>query len=96
MTLSKFKSRKFWIAVAGGLLVILNDQFGWGIDEAALTQMVTVVVGYIAGQGVVDAVAAKADAEKYASYTSAVAYGGTWKMYDGENFTESSGGPSVQ
>ena len=71
--MDKLRSRKFWIAIVGGLLIILNDQFGWGLDEASVNQFVTIAVGYILGQGAVDAVSANAEAKKYATYVGAVA-----------------------
>jgi uncharacterized membrane protein len=56
--LDKLKSRKFWIAVLSGLLVVLNDQFGWGINPDAIKQFITVMVGYILAEGVADAAGA--------------------------------------
>lgn len=53
--MDKFKSRKFWIAIVTAVLLVVNDQFGIGFDEQTVTSVVTVVVGYILGQGAVDA-----------------------------------------
>ena len=57
--MSKLKSRKFWMAVAAGILVILNDGLGLGIDPEAILAFVGLVVSYILGQGAVDAMAAR-------------------------------------
>lgn len=58
VSVEKLKSRKFWIAVLSGLLVVLNDQFGWSIDPEAIKQFITVMVGYILAEGVADAAGA--------------------------------------
>jgi uncharacterized membrane protein len=56
--LEKLKSRKFWIAVLSGLLVVLNDQMGWGIEPEAIKQFITIMVGYLIAEGAVDAAGA--------------------------------------
>lgn len=56
--LDKLKSRKFWIAVLSGLLVLLNDQFGWGITPDTLNKFVTLMIGYLLAEGAVDAAGA--------------------------------------
>jgi uncharacterized membrane protein len=52
----KLKSRKFWMAVVTGLLVILNDGLGLNLPSDAIKSVVEVVIAYIIGQGAVDAV----------------------------------------
>ncbi len=42
------------MAVGAVLIILVNDVFGLNIDEATLRQVVTVIVGYIVGQGAVD------------------------------------------
>jgi len=51
--LAKLKSRKFLAAIVGGIIVITGNHLG--ISEAVTAQISTIVVGYILGQGVVDA-----------------------------------------
>jgi len=44
------KSRKFWAAIAGLVIVFLGDRAG--VDQAHLVDAVVVVVGYIIGTAV--------------------------------------------
>ena len=52
--MDKLKSRKLLMAVGAVLIILVTDVFGLNIDEATLRQVVTVIVGYIVGQGAVD------------------------------------------
>lgn len=54
--MNKFKSRKFWMALVTGLLIIANDGLGLNLPSEAIKQVVEVVIAYIIGQGAVDAV----------------------------------------
>lgn len=51
---AKLTSRKFWITVVTGLLVLANQAFELGLDEAAIGQFVTVVAAFVVGQGIAD------------------------------------------
>ena len=53
--MDKLRSRKFWMAVAAAVLVILNDGLGLGIDEETVLAFVGLVLGYIFGEAYVDA-----------------------------------------
>jgi uncharacterized protein involved in cysteine biosynthesis len=46
-------SKKFWAAVVG-VVVIMVTNFIPEIDETALTEIVTLIVAYIVGQGLAD------------------------------------------
>jgi uncharacterized membrane protein (DUF441 family) len=48
-----FRSKKF-IAMLVGLVTTLVAKFGWELDEATITQLVSLVAVYIAGQGLAD------------------------------------------
>lgn len=48
-----FKSKKFWMAVTG-ILVVTVSEFVPGVDEAALTNVVALIVAAILGQGMAD------------------------------------------
>jgi hypothetical protein len=50
----KLKSRKFWVAVVGGLILLVNKALGSPIDEATATQLVALVGSYVIGQGIAD------------------------------------------
>jgi len=53
--MEKFKSRKFWTAIVGSLIPIAaqvaTGEVGW---QAAVGMSVTILLGYIFGQGYVD------------------------------------------
>jgi len=50
----KLKSRKFWVAVIGGLLLLVNKALGSPLDEATANQIVAVIGAYVIGQGIAD------------------------------------------
>ena len=52
----KLASRKLWAAVVGSALAAFGNQLG--ISPEVTTTIVQLIVAYIAGQSVVDAVAA--------------------------------------
>ena len=49
-----YKSKKWWAAVVGALLPILNRVSGLDLDATELVLVSTPLVGYILGQGVAD------------------------------------------
>ena len=53
--MEKLKSRKFWMAVATALLIILNDGLGLDLPKEATLQLAAVVIAYIIGEAAVDA-----------------------------------------
>ena len=48
-----FKSKKFWMAVTGIIVVVISD-FVPSIDQADLTKIITLIVAAIAGQAAAD------------------------------------------
>mgnify|MGYP003574951573 CR=1 FL=1 len=52
--MEKLKSRKFLTTVAGVITVIANDMFDLGLDGETILALVTLVAGYVVGQGYVD------------------------------------------
>lgn len=50
----KFKSRKFWLAVTGGILVILNDGLGLNIDSETILSFTGIIISYILGESYID------------------------------------------
>jgi uncharacterized protein involved in cysteine biosynthesis len=46
-------SKKFWASVIGVIVVVITN-FIPEIDETALTEIVTLIVAYIVGQGLAD------------------------------------------
>jgi hypothetical protein len=47
-----FKSKKFWAAIIGALVVTIGTQIGIDPEKAKL--IAEVIVGYIVGQGLAD------------------------------------------
>jgi len=54
--MSKFKSRKLWMAIIAALLIVANQGFELGLPEEAINKIAMLVMSYILGQGAVDAV----------------------------------------
>ena len=52
--MNKLKSRKFILAVASLLFVVLTDLLGVKVDEQTFNTIVMLVASYIVGQGAVD------------------------------------------
>ncbi len=50
----KFKSRKFWLAVVSGILVILNEGLDLGIDQPTVMSFAALVLGWIFAEAYVD------------------------------------------
>lgn len=53
--MNKFKSRKFWMAVVTGLLVIANQGLELNLPEEAMQTVAGVVIAYILGESFIDA-----------------------------------------
>lgn len=47
------RSKKFWVALVGLLLVVLQ-QAGVPLEDGALEQIVQVIMAYLVGQGLAD------------------------------------------
>lgn len=70
--MNKMKSRKFWMAVVTGILIVLNDGLNIGIDQETVLAFAAIVVGYIFGESAVDAVRAKKDKKEPGDHGPAV------------------------
>jgi len=51
---NKLKSRKFWMAVVAGALVIVNQGLDLNLPEDAVNAVAGIVISYILGQAYVD------------------------------------------
>jgi len=58
----KLTSRKFWMAVVTGVLVVLNEGLDLGIDQDAIQKLVFLVSVWIGGETVVDATRTRKEA----------------------------------
>ena len=50
----KLTSRKFWVAVASAVFIILSDGLGLNIDKTVYWQVAIVAIAYILGEAHVD------------------------------------------
>ena len=53
--MSKLKSRKLWMAVVSGLLIVANEGLGLDLPNDAVLTVAGVAITYILGQSYVDA-----------------------------------------
>lgn len=53
--IERLKSRKFLLALAAALLIVLNEGLGLGVDPDAYGWIVSVVVAWILGESYIDA-----------------------------------------
>ncbi len=60
--MSKLKSRKFWMAVVSGLLVVTNQGLGLELPDDTILAFAGIVLGYMVSQGWVDGLEIKAQA----------------------------------
>ena len=54
--MKKFKSYTFWISLLGAVILLINTlgtTFGFGVDEVAITSIVTAVLGIFVTLGVI-------------------------------------------
>tara|TARA_Y100000034_G_C6535449_1_gene230821 strand:+ start:75 stop:278 length:204 start_codon:yes stop_codon:yes gene_type:complete len=56
----KLKSRKLWTAIGGLLVVVATEWLGLGVEMSTqvIDAVIVIVPSYLAGQGIVDAIAA--------------------------------------
>lgn len=54
MLLQKLQSRKFWVAVSVGCVVVFGQALGLNIDEVQLDRLVALAMTYLGVQGALD------------------------------------------
>ncbi len=50
----KLTSRKFWVAVATAIFIVLSEGLGFNIDSDLYWKIITLALGYIFGESAVD------------------------------------------
>lgn len=48
------RSRKFWLAIVGAILPVLNEQFGIGLEPNEVMAAIGAIVAFIGGEAYVD------------------------------------------
>jgi uncharacterized membrane protein len=56
----KLTSRKFWVAVASAVFIILSEGLGFNVDPDLYWKLIALALGYIFGEAAVDIARAKA------------------------------------
>jgi len=54
MDLTKFKSRKLWVALGASLILVLNEKLGLGLTPETVQYLTYVAGAYVIGQGIAD------------------------------------------
>ena len=62
--MSKLKSRKFLLAIASILFIVITDMLNIAIDKEAYFSIVATVIGYILAEGHIDAKREQAKGEQ--------------------------------
>lgn len=57
--IEKLKSRKFLMALAGAVFVVLNEGLDLGVPEEVYNYLVGIIIAYIVGEAVVDVARAR-------------------------------------
>lgn len=55
----KLTSRKFWVAVAAAIFIVLSEGLGLNVDRDLYWKIITLALGYIFGEAAVDVARAK-------------------------------------
>ncbi|WP_213997083.1 hypothetical protein [Tepidanaerobacter syntrophicus] len=55
----KLSSRKFWVAVATAIFIVLSEGLGLNVDSDLYWKIITLALGYIFGESAVDIARAK-------------------------------------
>lgn len=63
MLRQKLTSRKFWVAVATAIFIVLSEGLGLNVDQDLYWKIVTLALGYIFGEAAVDIARAKTNAD---------------------------------
>lgn len=52
--MNKFTSRKFWMAVAMPILIILNHIFDFGLNDKQIAEIIAILGAFILGESYID------------------------------------------
>ena len=66
--MDKLKSRKLWMAIISGALIIMNEGLGWKIPAETVMAFAAVVLSYIFAQGYVDGKLVEGDIYEISDY----------------------------
>ena len=64
----RLRSRKLWVTIVTGLIMLVNDAIGLDLDEQTITSLAIAVSAYVLGQAAVDVGATRERAQKYEAW----------------------------
>ena len=59
--MEKLASRKLWVTIIAGAIVVIGDKFGIELDQQALYALAGTVMAYVLGQAQIDKTKVKAE-----------------------------------
>ncbi len=62
--MDKLKSRKFWIAIIAGAIVVGASELGFDLEQETVVAFTAIVIAYLTGQSIVDRQKAKTSTDR--------------------------------
>ncbi len=62
--MDKLKSRKFWIAIIAGGIVVGASELGFDLEQETVVAFTAIVIAYLTGQSIVDRQKAKTSTDR--------------------------------
>ncbi len=62
--MDKLKSRKFWVAIIAGAIVVGAAEFGFDLEQESVVAFTAIVIAYLTGQSIVDRQKAKTSTDR--------------------------------
>ncbi len=64
--MDKLKSRKFWVAIIAGAIVVGAGELGFDLEQESVVAFTAIVIAYLTGQSFVDRQKAKTSTDRAA------------------------------
>ena len=62
--MDKLKSRKFWVAVIAGAIVVGANELGFDLEQESVIAFTAIVIAYLTGQSFIDRQKAKTSTDR--------------------------------
>ncbi len=62
--MDKLKSRKFWVAIIAGAIVVGASELGFDLEQESVVAFTAIVIAYLTGQSIVDRQKAKTSTDR--------------------------------